>query len=173
MTGYHANLQLVEAHESTLIFSFLTLAARMLESNEPIQKALTDKELTKYWQGWGRASDLGVVALRDDSVPVSCAWLRQLPAPDAGYVAEGVLELAIGTVASERGMGIGTRVLGRLIELCRAHARGISLSVRAENPAVRLYQRFGFRTTAEITNRVGGQSLTMLLDFTQASPTPA
>ncbi len=162
-------LRVVDPDESTLIFSFLTLAARMTESNEPIQKALTDKELTKYWLGWGRASDLGVVAVRElDAVPVSCAWVRQLPATDAGYVAEGVLELAFGTVASERGAGIGTRVLARLIELCRPIARGISLSVRAENPAVRLYQRLGFRTTAEITNRVGGKSVTMLLQFAES-----
>ena len=166
MTALGTTLRVVEPHESTLIFSFLTLAARMQESNEPIQKALADKELTKYWQGWGAAADLGVVALRElDGVPVCCAWLRQLPATDAGYVAEGVLELAFGTVASERGAGIGTRVLTRLIELCRPHARGISLSVRADNPAVRLYQRLGFRSTAEITNRVGGQSLTMLLEL--------
>lgn len=174
MTGSHATLRLVEAQEVTLIYSFLTLAARMQESGEPIQKALTDQELTKYWQGWGQASDLGVVAVRVlDSVPVSCAWVRQLPNTDAGFVAEGVLELGFGTIASERGAGVGTRVLARLIELCRTQAQGISLSVRAESPAVRLYQRFGFRTTSEITNRVGGQSLKMLLEFAQGRPNAA
>ncbi len=168
MTASGSTLRVVEQDESELIFSFLTLAARMTESNEPIQKALTDEELTKYWQRWGRTADLGVVAIRDlDGVPVSCAWVRQLPLGDAGYVAEGVLELAFGTVASERGAGIGTRVLVRLIELCRPIAQGISLSVRAENPALRLYQRLGFRVTAEITNRVGGKSVTMLLDFAE------
>jgi ribosomal protein S18 acetylase RimI-like enzyme len=159
-------LRLVEAHELTLIFSFLTIAARMLESDEPIQKALVDKQLTKYWQAWGRPRDLGVVAIRDaDGVPLSCAWVRQLGANDEGYVAEGVLELAFGTVASERGRGVGTQTLTRLIEQCRLEATGISLSVRADNPAVRLYKAFGFATTAEITNRVGTQSLSMLLRF--------
>jgi GNAT superfamily N-acetyltransferase len=153
-------------HESELIFSFLTIAARMVESGEPIQKALTDKQLTKYWQGWGRASDLGVVAVRDsDGVLISCAWLRQLPADDAGFVAEGVLELAIGTIESERGRGVGRQVLARLLELGRERARGISLSVRADNPALRLYQAFGFQITTELTNRVGTPSLGMLLQF--------
>lgn len=166
MSALGTTLRTVDPHETTLIFSFLTIAARMRESNEPIQKALTDKELTKYWQGWGRPSDLGVVAIRElDAVPVCCAWVRQLPATDAAYVATGVLELAFGTVESERGAGLGTRALTRLIECCRPSARGISLSVRADNPAVRLYQRLGFRTTAQLTNRVGGQSLSMLLDF--------
>jgi GNAT superfamily N-acetyltransferase len=160
------SLRLVEPHESELIFSFLTIAARMLESGEPIQKALTDKQLTKYWLGWGQPSDLGIVAVRElDGVPVSCAWLRALPEADAGYVAEGVLELAFGTIADERGRGIGRQVLTRLIELCRARAAGISLSVRADNPAVRLYQALGFQTTAEIENRVGTKSLCMLLRF--------
>src|ERR1700750_1884067 len=123
-------LRRVETHESELIFSFLTLAARMKESGEPIQKALVDKQLTKYWQAWGRPDDLGIVAVRtSDSVPLSCAWLRQLPEGDEGYVAAGVLELAFGTVESERGRGIGAQVLAQLLEAARSVARGVSLSV--------------------------------------------
>lgn len=79
-------LRPVEPCESALIFSFLTIAARMEESAEPIQKALVDEQLTKYWQSWGRISDVGVVAIRElDSLPVCCAWLRQLPSDDTGY----------------------------------------------------------------------------------------
>ena len=159
-------LRLVEAHESALIFSFLTLAARMAEANEPIQQALVDKQLTKYWQDWGRASDLGIVGIREqDTLPISCAWLRQLPATDDGFLADGVLELAFGTVPSERGQGVGTATLTRLIETCRPVAAGISLSVRSDNPAVRLYRRLGFQTVTEIVNRVGTQSLVMKLDL--------
>lgn len=159
-------LRAVETHESALIFSFLTLAARMAESNEPIQKALVDKELTKYWQGWGGPGDLGIVAVREsDFLPVCCAWVRQLPEGDDAFLAEGVVELAFGAVPSERGFGIGTRTLMRLIDSCRPRAKGISLSVRADNPAVRLYRRVGFETLSKIVNRVGTQSLVMKLDL--------
>ena len=162
-------LRVVEPTENALIFSFLTIAARMAESNEPIQKALVDKQLTKYWQGWGRAADYGVVAVRElDSLPLCCAWLRQLPADDDGYLEHGILELAFGTVASERGRGLGTRVLKQLIETSRPSAKGISLSVRTENPVVRLYRSLGFDTVSEVTNRVGTQSLTLLLRFSAA-----
>jgi GNAT superfamily N-acetyltransferase len=162
-------LRSVEASESALVFSFLTIAARMIESDEPIQKALVDQELTKYWQAWGQASDLGIVAVREaDGVPVCCAWLRQLPREDPGFVADCVLELAVGTIASERGRGIGRQVLAELIEVCGPQTNGISLSVRADNPALRLYQRLGFETTAEIVNRVGTRSLRMLLRFSAA-----
>jgi hypothetical protein len=38
----------VLADEEALIFSFLTLAARMPEAGEPIQKAISDPYLRKY-----------------------------------------------------------------------------------------------------------------------------
>jgi ribosomal protein S18 acetylase RimI-like enzyme len=161
-------LRLVEPAESALVFSFLTLAARMEESGEPIQKALSDAYLVKYWQAWGRPGDLGVTAIREaDGLPISCAWLRRFSAQEAGetFVDERTAELAFGSVASERGRGVGTRVLTRLIELAAPDYAGISLSVRADNPAVRLYERLGFVRTSELTNRVGTKSLTMLLRF--------
>jgi len=139
----------------------------MAESNEPIQQALVDKQLTKYWEDWGRPGDLGVVAIRElEALPVCCAWVRQLPAGDEYYLEDGVLELAFGTVASERGQGVGTATLARLIDDCRSvGALGISLSVRADNPAVRLYQRLGLATLSEIVNRVGTRSLVMKLSL--------
>lgn len=158
-------LRLVGGAESALIFSFLTIAARMEDSSEPIQKALVDVHLAKYWRGWGREGDLGVVAIRPvDGVPVCCAWVRRFSKEEAGetFVDERTPELAVATVAGERGRGLGTRVLVRLLELSGSEPGGISLSVRAANPAVGLYQRLGFATVAEVTNRVGSKSFTML-----------
>ena len=154
--------------ESTLIFSFLTLAARMQESGEPIQKALRDQELTRYWLNWGRRGDLGVVA-ESDSVgyPISCAWVRLFCREEAGedYVGEDIPELAIGTIFTARGLGVGTRILQALLSLCKTRYSGVSLSVRIDNPAIRLYERLGFRKTSgsPIVNRVGTESVIMLL----------
>ena len=158
--------------ESTLIFSFLTLAARMQESGEPIQKALSDPELTRYWQNWGREGDLGLVAESDSlGFPVSCAWVRLFSREEAGadYVGEDIPELAIGTVPTARGKGVGARVLQALLDLCETRYSGVSLSVRINNPAIRLYERVGFRRTSEspIVNRVGTESVIMLLSFDQ------
>ena len=156
--------------ESTLIYSFLTLAARMPESGEPIQKALRDRELTRYWQNWGRPGDLGLVA-ESDSVgyPISCAWVRIFSREEAGadYGGENIPELAIGTITDARGLGVGTRILEDLLGLCQARYSGVSLSVRLDNPAVRLYERLGFRKTSAtpIINRVGTESVVMLLGF--------
>ena len=158
--------------ESTLIFSFLTLAARMQESGEPIQKALRDRELTRYWQNWGRHGDLGVVAESDShGYPISCAWVRLFTREEAGadYVGEDIPELAIGTIPKARGLGVGTRTLQALLSLCKTRYSAVSLSVRLDNPAIRLYERLGFRRTSEeaIVNRVGTESVIMLLIFDQ------
>ncbi len=161
--------------ESTLIFSFLTLAARMQESGEPIQKALCGRELTRYWRGWGRPGDLGIVA---ESVsvgyPISCAWVRLFSPEEAGadFVGEDIPELAIGTIPTARGLGVGTRILKALLGLCETRYGGVSLSVRLDNPAIRLYERLGFRRTAgsAVINRVGTQSIIMLLRFNPTIP---
>ena len=160
--------------ESTLIFSFLTLAARMQESGEPIQKALCDHELTRYWRNWGRQGDLGVVAESDDvGYPICCAWVRLFSREEAGadYVGEDIPELAIGTIPNARGRGVGTRVLHALLRRLKTRYSGVSLSVRLENPAIRLYERFGFRRMpgSPIVNRVGTKSVIMLLSFDQSS----
>ena len=168
-------IRTVLPNESTLIFSFLTLAARMPEYGEPIQKALCDRELTRYWQDWGRQGDLGVVA-ESDSVgyPISCAWVRLFTREEAGadYVGEDIPELAIGTIHTHRGLGVGTRILRALLDVCKTRYSGVSLSVRNDNPAIRLYERFGFRRTSEspIVNRVGTESAIMLLNFDANGP---
>jgi ribosomal protein S18 acetylase RimI-like enzyme len=165
-------LRPVAPDESALIFSFLTIAARMEESGEPIQKALNDPALVKYWQDWGQATDLGIVAESADlNYPVGCAWVRLFTGEEPGYghVADDIPELAFGVVKSLRNQGIGTLLLERLLADCRERFPGVSLSARQDNPSVRLYQRFGFRAVGEgFTNRVGTASMTMLLRFPQA-----
>lgn len=163
-------LRAVEPHESELIFSFLAIAARMEEAGEPIQKALVDPGLRAYWQGWGRPGDVGVVAVeRLSRLPVACAWVRRYPAtePAYGFVSEDVPELSTGTIDGFRGKGIGTRTLTELLRVCQGSVPGVSLSVRETNPAVRLYERLGFRLVpgSEKVNRVGTRSFHMLLRF--------
>lgn len=75
MNGIHTRV--VSKDEETLIFSFLYLAARMPEENEPIQKAVSDSFHQKYWRDWGRPGDFGLVSIDTTSqIPIACAWLR-------------------------------------------------------------------------------------------------
>jgi ribosomal protein S18 acetylase RimI-like enzyme len=58
--------------------------------------------------------------------------------------------------------------LGRLLAAAEPRFPALSLSVRADNPARRLYERFGFVAVDGLdhTNRAGGTSLTMVRHFT-------
>jgi ribosomal protein S18 acetylase RimI-like enzyme len=124
-------------------------------------------ELARYVAGWGRATDVGVVAASSgDGRRVGAAWVRLLLGDEAGYgyVDEVTPELAIAVVPDVVGQGVGTALLERLLADLRGVFPAVSLSVRADNPARRLYARLGFEDVddSEVVNRAGGTSLTMV-----------
>jgi ribosomal protein S18 acetylase RimI-like enzyme len=115
-------------------------------------------ELARYVSAWPRRGDLGMVA--EVEQPVGAAWLRSFPEHDRGYgfVDPSTPELAMGVAPARRGRGVGSRLLDALLVAARrAGAGAVSLSVERDNPARRLYERFGFAQVGEL-----GGSLTML-----------
>ncbi len=73
---------------------------------------------------------------------------------DAGWLQsrmqDGALFLAqIYMDAAFQNQGIGTGILGRLFEEAGSTGHDVTLAVVKSNPAVRLYERLGFRTTHE------------------------
>jgi ribosomal protein S18 acetylase RimI-like enzyme len=120
--------------------------------------------LAKFVRGWGRPGDLGVIA-EAAALPVGAAWVRHLVGAEKGYPAvdDAYPELAIAVLPGRAGQGVGGALLGRLIALARPRFPGVVLSVRADNPARRLYERHGFAVSGEIVNRVGTRSYVMEL----------
>jgi ribosomal protein S18 acetylase RimI-like enzyme len=113
-----------------------------------------EEPVYRYVIGWGREGDAGVIAL-DEGFPVGAAWYRLFSADEPGYgfVAEGTPELAIAVVPSRRGRGIGELLLSSLLERAKADGYGqVSLSVERHNPALRLYEKHGFRVVREAGN---------------------
>lgn len=150
--------------DEPFLWKALSLAASMDGSEASIASAKEDPMLYKYVQGYGREGDNGFVALVD-GVEVGAAWARPgEPHPTKRWTRE-VPELAIATLPGFRGQRIGERLLLALIERLRGRFSALTLSVREENPAVRLYERLGFVTEEIITNRVGGRSLAMRLSL--------
>jgi ribosomal protein S18 acetylase RimI-like enzyme len=64
---------------------------------------------------------------------------------------------------------VGSQLLQHVLDAAASAYPAVYLSVRATNPAKRLYERFGFVVIGEMTNRVGGRSFHMTKEFSKAS----
>ncbi|MFN7944225.1 MAG: N-acetyltransferase [Blastocatellia bacterium] len=120
---------------------------------------VNEPEIARYVQHWGRDGDEGFVAIDEMTRQAfGAAWMRLFTAADKGYgyVDDQTPELSIALFSKYRNLGIGAELLRRLIEAARERWPGLSLSVSAENPAIRLYERLGFEVVSE-----SGSSLTM------------
>ncbi|MFN8442664.1 MAG: GNAT family N-acetyltransferase [Caldilineaceae bacterium] len=159
----------VEQVDTPFLWEMLYHAAHMAEDGATHWE--TAKEvpfLTQYVQDWGQPGDFGLIAVDTKSrQKVGAAWLRLLieDKTSVTYQDDETPELAIAIVPDWIGCGVGTALMTRLVESARQRYPALVLSVRADNPAIRLYQRFGFVETEQIVNRVGTISYKMLLKF--------
>ena len=125
------------------------------EERPPLSEELARPDLAKLLAGWGRPGDTAMIAESSGHERLGAAWYRFWSDADHsyGYVRPAVPELAIGVRAEARRLGVGEALLRAL--LAHASAQGveeISLSVEFDNPALRLYERLGFRRVG----RLGG-----------------
>ena len=123
---------------------------------------LRDLPVSRYVEGWGRPGDRALVLI-EGFQPVGAAWYRlfKQDEPGYGFVDEDTPELAIAIVPSRRGRGLGKELLEGLIASAKRDGfRRLSLSVESDNPAIGLYERFGFRTLEE-----HGRSRTMVAEL--------
>jgi len=101
-----------------------------------------------YIDGFGdKPGDYGVVAELDGN-PVGAAWVRIIPA--FGHIDDETPELATSVLDEYRNQGICTILMTSLFEiLTESGYKQTSLAVQKENPAVRFYQRLGYKTIRE------------------------
>ncbi|MBE9141275.1 GNAT family N-acetyltransferase [Nodosilinea sp. LEGE 07088] len=117
-------------------------------------------ELARYVQNWGLEGDCGFLASDTaTSQPVGAVWLRLLMGENKGYgyIDDNTPELSIAILPKYRSQGIGTQLLAHLFS--SKESPSVSLSVSVGNPAVRLYERFGFAVISK-----SGGSMTMKRD---------
>lgn len=159
---YH--LHQLNPHDRAIVWEMLMYAAH--ESS--LEAVKQNPELTLYAEDWGRAGDLGVGAFVG-AQPIGAGWVRLWSGERKGYgyVANDIPELALAVAPDYRGQGIGSQILQEIIDRAKLIYPAISLSVREDNPAIRMYERLGFRAIndSDKLNRVGTRSFNMLLEF--------
>ena len=148
----------VNKNDEEIMWQMLYYAAHMNEENsKTVDDAKTDSFLRRYVENWGKPDDLGLIAELDGSA-VGAVWLRLF---------DGTIypELATAVLPNALAKGIKTQLMTQIIAASKNRWEGIMLSVRSDNPAYHLYERMGFETVRELTNRVGTASHEMLLNL--------
>ncbi len=113
---------------------------------------------------WGRPGDNGMISFEGETF-AGAAWSRQYKVGEVpGAVEKEIPALAIGILPTYRNLGIGTRLLERLVEVVKLDGvEGLTLGVeRANTPARRFYESFGF---SYLDRSDGSLMMTMKLDF--------
>ena len=151
--------------DEPFLWEMLYYAAHVDEEPDgSIEKAKSSPFLTKYVTHWGKPGDLGVIAYEVGTLQlVGAVWLRVFVGAEKNCadIEDETPELAIAVAPSYTGKGIGVQLLTQLFDAAGTTYPAVYLSVRATNPAKRLYDRFGFVVIGELTNRVGGKSFHM------------
>lgn len=161
----HAIIRPAGKDDESFLWEMLYYAAHMEEDGEAsLQAAKQNPDLVKYVKDWGRETDVGCIALDPSGTqPIGAAWIRLLSGNEKtmSVVDDTTPELAIAVLPDHLGKGIGTQLLTHVLDAAKKHYSSVVLSVRATNPARRLYERMGFVVFGKTANRVGTESLNM------------
>jgi ribosomal protein S18 acetylase RimI-like enzyme len=117
-------------------------------ATKPSQDIVRRPELARYVAGWGRPGDAGFVAHDGETGdPLGAVWCRLTTAADSSNKNDAP-ELAFAVKPGHRRRGIGAALLTQWVKT-NPQQSSISLAVAANSPAVRLYERFGFKVVRE------------------------
>jgi ribosomal protein S18 acetylase RimI-like enzyme len=110
-------------------------------------------EYASYVEDWGRPGDTGfVVSDKLSGEVLGAVWYR-VPIAEGQGRSEGTPELAFAVKPGQRKRGIGASLLTQLVK-ANPHHSTISIRAAANNPAVRLYERFGFQIVSDTAGTV-------------------
>jgi len=150
-----------DAHQ---LKDFVYLAIHVNDHTErPDRSVLEVPQIMKYYEGWGRQGDFGLKAVNeDDDMIIGMIWIRLFESedPSYGFISDEIPEITMSIRPEYRGQGVGTQLMTKLIENVKTQFNALSLSVSFDNPAKRLYEKFGFVKYEKV-----GDSITMCLDL--------
>ena len=97
-----------------------------------------DGQIAGFRQRWD-VTQVRIITLDGADI----GWLQSFVEDDTLFLGQLFVDRTL------RGRGIGTQLIKGLIEEAARAGRAVTLGVVKSNPALRLYERLGFRTTHE------------------------
>jgi ribosomal protein S18 acetylase RimI-like enzyme len=160
-----AKVHLMRASEYACLHEFLYQAIFVPGGIElPPKSVIDNPQIFVYIKDFGtQDGDLGVVAEQNGQV-VGAAWTRIIAG--YGHLDAETPELAISVLPEFRGCGIGTKLMKKLFVVLQDNGyTRTSPSVQKKNPAVRFYERLGYRISEEKLDHVGDEDFIMVKDL--------
>jgi [ribosomal protein S18]-alanine N-acetyltransferase len=114
----------------------------------PSKEIMNEPHIRQILEGWGRRGDLSLIAVDTSNQPVGAVWIRLFNDDNKtfGYVDHETPILGIALHPHVRGKGIGTLLMEEVLKEAKELGyKKMSLSVDPNNPALRLYERYGFK----------------------------
>ena len=134
--------------DEPILWEMLYQALQTSEGAPP-RDIVRQPQFARHAEGWGRAGDVGFVAYdaKQKDELLGAVWLR-LATGDQRDDTKAAPELAFAVKPGLRRRGIGAALLTQLV---KATPQQSTISIRAptNNPAVRLYERFGFKVVEQ------------------------
>jgi ribosomal protein S18 acetylase RimI-like enzyme len=136
------------AADEPILWEMLYQALQTSEGAPP-RDIVRQPQFARHAEGWGRAGDTGFVAYdaKQKDKLLGAVWLR-LATGDQRDETKATPELAFAVKSGLRRRGIGAALLTQLVK-ASPQLSTISISAPANNPAVRLYERFGFKVVEQ------------------------
>ena len=110
----------------------------------PSPDVVHQPDFARYFAGWGSPGDAGFIAHDpQQGKPLGAVWFR-FPGSESKVPEAAVPELALAVRSEHRRQGIGAALLTYLVK-SEPQYTAVSIPMSPDNPAVRLYERFGFK----------------------------
>ncbi|ACX62471.1 GNAT family N-acetyltransferase [Paenibacillus sp. Y412MC10] len=162
MNSYH--IRVAGREDAPFLREMLYESLYVPEGGEPFSRDILEEPfMKKYLEDWGRAGDLGYIAVNAAGKPSGSITIRYFDEGNKGfgYVSDDIPELGMALIPESRGQGLGTALMKELFSGMKERGiQKVSLSVAPENAAaIKLYERFGFQEAG-----MCGTSITMVAD---------
>lgn len=129
-------IRALRAEEYGRLKEFLYEAIFLPDGAQPLPREVTDDpSLRIYWEGFGREPDDRALCAEAKGQIIGAIWCRMLP-EGFGHADRRTPELALAVLAAYRAQGIGSRLIGQMLEALReAGYAQVSLAVQQANRA--------------------------------------